>query len=324
MQRSTPLGIGSAGRAHARVSQLGTPSVCDVRAAAWHSCDSRADCRLPAHPAGFRPPGAPFIACASAPQRRLLLGALAAVALGAFALVPTARLAAPPSAPLFTYLRPLLRAQVGGWVGWRVCVCVWWWWWWWGARAARDGWAARLGKVPRGKGSSVVRSAAAAAQGPANGTERPCSLDRWGSTAVPHCGHASALSHTTPHHTTPHHTTPHHTSLAPPPLQALLHDAGPLADVGDGAALSSLVSRLQRPPVDLQANLRAAAACEAPACGVVWCGVVAWRVCMGGWMGASVWMVGGHSHSARPPWAAARCGCLARPRYLVPTRSACE
>ena len=37
-------------------------------------------------------------------------------ALAAFALVPTEKLAAPPSKPLFFYLVPLLRVQVGSFV----------------------------------------------------------------------------------------------------------------------------------------------------------------------------------------------------------------
>lgn len=54
-------------------------------------------------------------ALASPPQRRLILGAVAAVGLGAFALVPTQQLAvSKPSKPLFFYLVPLLR-----WVGGR-------------------------------------------------------------------------------------------------------------------------------------------------------------------------------------------------------------
>jgi A/G-specific adenine glycosylase len=43
-------------------------------------------------------------------QRRLLLGVLASVGLGAFALVPTQELQlSKPSKPLFFYLVPLLR-----------------------------------------------------------------------------------------------------------------------------------------------------------------------------------------------------------------------
>jgi hypothetical protein len=44
-------------------------------------------------------------------RRRLLLGAGLALAAGAFALVPTDRLAPPPSKPLFLYLLPLLRVE---------------------------------------------------------------------------------------------------------------------------------------------------------------------------------------------------------------------
>ena len=46
-------------------------------------------------------------------QRRLLLGVVATVALGAFALVPTDALRpGRPSKPLFLYLIPLIRVQV--------------------------------------------------------------------------------------------------------------------------------------------------------------------------------------------------------------------
>ena len=46
-------------------------------------------------------------------QRRLLLGVLATVALGAFALVPTDSLRqGKPTKPLFLYLIPLIRVQV--------------------------------------------------------------------------------------------------------------------------------------------------------------------------------------------------------------------
>ena len=46
-------------------------------------------------------------------QRRLLLGVVATVALGAFALVPTDSLRiGKPSKPLFLYLIPLIRVQV--------------------------------------------------------------------------------------------------------------------------------------------------------------------------------------------------------------------
>lgn len=47
-------------------------------------------------------------------QRRLIGGIGLSLALGAFALVPTEKLQAPPSKPLFFYLVPLLRVQVGG------------------------------------------------------------------------------------------------------------------------------------------------------------------------------------------------------------------
>ena len=46
-------------------------------------------------------------------QRRLLLGVVATVALGAFALVPTDSLRlGKPAKPLFLYLIPLIRVQV--------------------------------------------------------------------------------------------------------------------------------------------------------------------------------------------------------------------
>ena len=46
-------------------------------------------------------------------QRRLLLGVVATVALGAFALVPTDSLRpGKPTKPLFLYLIPLIRVQV--------------------------------------------------------------------------------------------------------------------------------------------------------------------------------------------------------------------
>lgn len=60
----------------------------------------------PAHPAC---PALPL------PQRRLILGLVAAAGLGAFALVPTQELQlSKPSKPLFFYLVPLLRQGWGG------------------------------------------------------------------------------------------------------------------------------------------------------------------------------------------------------------------
>lgn len=44
-------------------------------------------------------------------RRRLLIGLALTAGLGAFALIPTERLAPPPSKPLFFYLVPLVRAQ---------------------------------------------------------------------------------------------------------------------------------------------------------------------------------------------------------------------
>lgn len=47
-------------------------------------------------------------------QRRLLIGVAATLALGAFALVPTDSLRpGKPGKPLYLYLIPLLRVQVG-------------------------------------------------------------------------------------------------------------------------------------------------------------------------------------------------------------------
>jgi hypothetical protein len=45
-------------------------------------------------------------------QRRLLIGVMASVAVGAFALVPSQQLVLKPSKPMYFYLVPLLRAQV--------------------------------------------------------------------------------------------------------------------------------------------------------------------------------------------------------------------
>jgi hypothetical protein len=44
-------------------------------------------------------------------QRRLIIGLVASLGLGAFALVPTEKLAPAPSKPLFFYLTPLIRVQ---------------------------------------------------------------------------------------------------------------------------------------------------------------------------------------------------------------------
>lgn len=46
-------------------------------------------------------------------QRRLLIGIGLTVAAGAFAIIPTSSLRGKPSKPLFFYLVPLLKIQVG-------------------------------------------------------------------------------------------------------------------------------------------------------------------------------------------------------------------
>lgn len=60
-------------------------------------------------------PACPALSSPPLPQRRLILGLVAAAGLGAFALVPTQELQlAKPSKPLFFYLVPLLRWGRGG------------------------------------------------------------------------------------------------------------------------------------------------------------------------------------------------------------------
>lgn len=61
----------------------------------------------------------------SLPQRRLILGAVAAVGLGAFALVPTGELQlSKPSKPLFFYLVPLMRCGRGHGSGGQSACCA--------------------------------------------------------------------------------------------------------------------------------------------------------------------------------------------------------
>jgi len=69
----------------------------------------RGPCRA-AGPQAAEHPAGPAFACTPLPQRRLILGAVVAVVLGAFALVPTGQLQlSKPSKPLFFYLVPLMR-----------------------------------------------------------------------------------------------------------------------------------------------------------------------------------------------------------------------
>lgn len=56
-------------------------------------------------------------------RRRVLIGLGLTAALGAFALVPTEKLQAPPSKPLFFYLVPLIRVQARPGGGRIVCPC---------------------------------------------------------------------------------------------------------------------------------------------------------------------------------------------------------
>lgn len=50
-------------------------------------------------------------------QRRLAIGILASVGLGAFALVPTEQLVLKPSKPMYFYVVPLLRIKASWWHG---------------------------------------------------------------------------------------------------------------------------------------------------------------------------------------------------------------
>ena len=53
------------------------------------------------------------VSCLHPAQRRLLLSVLAGVGLAAFAVIPTEKLSLKPSKPLYFYIVPLLRIQVG-------------------------------------------------------------------------------------------------------------------------------------------------------------------------------------------------------------------
>ena len=59
-------------------------------------------------------------------QRRLLIGIGLTVAAGAFAVIPTSSLRGKPSKPLFFYLVPLLKIQVGIAAAHHHCNVLWW------------------------------------------------------------------------------------------------------------------------------------------------------------------------------------------------------